>query len=54
MAFSLRNPDIDVTIPASGKPRRIAQWIAAMDTPLTDKDWDEILAAAGGQYPMRF
>ena len=53
LAFSLHNPDIDVTVPASGKPQRIAQWLAALNTPLTDTDWDEILAAAGGQYPMR-
>ncbi len=53
LAFSLRNPDIAVTIPASGMPRHVAQWVAAMETPLTDADWEEILAAAGGQYPLR-
>ncbi|MGC9350169.1 MAG: aldo/keto reductase [Anaerolineae bacterium] len=53
LAFSLRNPDIDVTVPASGKTKRIPQWIAAMNVALTDKDWDEILAAAGGQYELR-
>jgi D-threo-aldose 1-dehydrogenase len=53
LAFSLRNPDIDVTIPASGKTRRIPQWIAALDVALTDEDWSEILAAAGGQYELR-
>ena len=47
LAFSLRNPDIDVTVPASGKPKRIAQWIAAMNAPLTDDDFAEMLAAAG-------
>jgi D-threo-aldose 1-dehydrogenase len=53
LAFSFRHPDIDVTIPASGKTKRIAQWIAAMDVSLTDEDWDEILAAAGGEYELR-
>jgi D-threo-aldose 1-dehydrogenase len=53
LAFSLRNPDVDVTIPASGHPEHVGQWIAAMETPLTDADWDEILAAAGGPYPIR-
>jgi L-fuconolactonase len=52
LAFSLRNPDIDVTIPASGKPKRIQQWIDALSLPLTSEDWEEILAAAGGQHPM--
>jgi D-threo-aldose 1-dehydrogenase len=52
MAFSLRNPDISVTVPASGKPKRVAQWVAALNTPLTDDDWEEILTAAGGEYPM--
>ncbi len=52
LAFSLRNPDIDVTIPASGKPKRIQQWVDALSLSLTDADWDEILAAAGAQYPM--
>jgi len=36
-----------VTVPASGKPKRIAQWIAAMNAPLTDDDFAEMLAAAG-------
>ena len=52
LAFSLRNPDIDVTVPASGKPKRIAQWIAAMNAPLTDDDFAEMLAAAG-QHALR-
>jgi D-threo-aldose 1-dehydrogenase len=54
LAFSLRNPDIDVTIPASGKPKRVQQWINALNLPLTDGEWDEILAAAGGQFPMYY
>jgi D-threo-aldose 1-dehydrogenase len=54
LAFSLRNPDIDVTIPASGKPKRVQQWIDALRLPLTGDDWDEILAAAGGQHPMYY
>ncbi len=52
LAFSLRNPDIDVTVPASGKPKRIAQWIAAINAPLTDDDFAEMLAAAG-QHALR-
>ena len=52
LAFSLRNPDIDVTVPASGKPKRIAQWIAAMNAPLTDDDFAEMHAAAG-HHPLR-
>lgn len=52
-AFSLRSPDIDVTVPASGKPKRVAQWIAAMNAPLTDADFAELLEAAGGQYALR-
>lgn len=53
LAFSLRNPDVDVTIPASGKPKRVGEWVAALDVTLSDEDWGEILAAAGGQYPLR-
>lgn len=54
MAFSFRNDNIDVTIPASGKPIRISQWISAMHTPLSDEDFKEILAAAGGQYALPY
>ena len=50
MVFSYRHTDIDVTVVASGKPHRVAEWINAMTIPLTDEDFDELLTSAGGQY----
>ncbi len=53
MAYSYQNADIDVTVVASGKPHRVAEWVNAMHAPLTDADFDELLAAAGGQFLLR-
>lgn len=53
VAYSLQNPDIDVTVIASGKPHRVQEWIDAFDAPLTTADFDEMIAAAGGSYPVR-
>jgi len=53
LAFSYQAPEIDVTVVASGKPERIAGWVQAFDVPLTAADFDEMLAAAGGPYPVR-
>lgn len=54
MAYSLHNPDIAVTVVASGKPQRVQEWITAFDAPLTAADFDEMVAAAGGPYPVRW
>jgi D-threo-aldose 1-dehydrogenase len=53
LAFSLRNDDIDVTVVASGKPKRVEQWIAALEAPLTDEDFAEMIDAAGGDFSLR-
>ncbi|MDF1513308.1 MAG: aldo/keto reductase [Anaerolineae bacterium] len=52
VAFAARHPAVDVVVIASGKPKRIAQWIDAIHSPLTDTDFDELLRAAGGQYDL--
>ncbi len=52
MAFSYRHADVDVTVVASGKPKRVPEWINAMAAPLTDQDFEELLTAAGGQYSL--
>jgi aryl-alcohol dehydrogenase-like predicted oxidoreductase len=46
-AFSLREPLVDVVVAASGNPEHIATWAAALDAPLSDGDFREILEAAG-------
>jgi D-threo-aldose 1-dehydrogenase len=53
VAYSYQNPDIDVTVIASGKSHRVQEWIDAFDAPLTSADFDEMIAAAGGSYPVR-
>ncbi len=53
LAFSYQAPEVDVTVVASGKPERVAGWVQAFDAPLTAADFDEMLAAAGGSYPVR-
>ncbi len=53
MAFSYQAPEIDVTVVASGKAHRVQEWIQALDVPLSEHDFEEMLAAAGGPYPVR-
>lgn len=53
LAFSYQAPEVDVTVVASGKPARVAGWVQAFDLSLTAADFDEMLAAAGGPYPVR-
>jgi D-threo-aldose 1-dehydrogenase len=52
LAYSYSHCDIDVTVVASGKPQRVTQWVEALNAPLTDEDFDDLLAAAGGQFPL--
>jgi D-threo-aldose 1-dehydrogenase len=53
LAFSYQAPEVDVTVVASGKPERLPGWVRAFDLPLTAADFAEMLAAAGGSYPLR-
>jgi D-threo-aldose 1-dehydrogenase len=52
VAFSLFSPDVDVTVIASGKPQHVLGWVQDLAAPLTRADFDELLQAAGGQYPV--
>lgn len=52
LAFSYQAPEIDVTVVASGKPERVAAWVRAFSAPLTSEDFEELLGAAGGPYPV--
>ena len=52
LAFSLRSPDIAVTVVGSGKPHRVAGWVSELASPLTDADFAELLAAAGDVGPL--
>ena len=52
VAFSASHPAVDVVVIASGKPKRVAQWINATNSPLTDVDFRDLLKAANGQYDL--
>jgi D-threo-aldose 1-dehydrogenase len=52
LAFSLRSPDIAVTVVGSGKPHRVAAWVRELTSPLTDADFADLLAAAGDVGPL--
>ncbi len=47
IAFALRQPLVDVVVVASGSPRHITSWVDALESPLTDQDFRELVHAAG-------
>ncbi len=51
LAFSLRNPDIDVTIVGADSPAQVKENVQALACPLTTEDFEELVAAAGGPFP---
>lgn len=51
LAFSLRNPDIDVTIIGADSPTQVKENVQALACPLTPEDFEELMAAAGGSFP---
>jgi D-threo-aldose 1-dehydrogenase len=52
VAFSASHPVVDVVVIASGKPKRVAQWVTAINLPLTDADYKDLLKAVNGQYEL--
>jgi aryl-alcohol dehydrogenase-like predicted oxidoreductase len=52
LAYSLQCPDIDVTVVAAESPARILECLAAYRTGLAADDFEEMISAAGGPYPV--
>jgi D-threo-aldose 1-dehydrogenase len=52
LAFSLLDPDIDVTVVGASSPEKVRERVRAFDIPLTTTDFDDLLAAAQGQFPI--
>ncbi len=52
LAFSLHNPDIDVTVIGASSPDKLRERAAALNAPLSRADFDEMLMAAGGMAPI--
>lgn len=51
-AFSLQEPLVDVVVAASGNPEHIATWAAALCSPLSNKDFKDMLDAAGSDIDV--
>jgi D-threo-aldose 1-dehydrogenase len=51
LAFSLRNPDIDVTIIGADSPAQVKENVEALTCLLTAEDFEELVAMAGGPFP---
>jgi D-threo-aldose 1-dehydrogenase len=47
VAFSYQEPDVDVTVIASGKPLHVISWVKDLAAPLTRADFDEMIQLAG-------
>lgn len=52
IAFSLRNPSIDVTVVGADTPELVRRCVGACDLPLSTTDYDELVAAAGGPFEI--
>lgn len=52
VAYSLRHPDVSVLTIGSGNPEHIRRWAELIDSPLSDSDFEILLSAAGGQFPL--
>jgi D-threo-aldose 1-dehydrogenase len=52
LAFSLLDPDIDVTIVSASSPERLRDRVKALAAPLTARDFEELLLAAQGPFPI--
>lgn len=53
LAYSLKCREIDVTVVGAESPERIYQCVKAYNSPLTSADFEEMIAAAGGPYPIK-
>jgi D-threo-aldose 1-dehydrogenase len=52
LAFSLLNPQIDVTVIGASSIQRLRQALDVCSSPLTKADFDELLLAVGGEFPL--
>lgn len=51
LAFSVLDPEIDVTVIGASSPERLRERVKALAAPLTNLDFQEMLAAAGESFP---
>jgi len=52
LAFALNHPDVGTISISTSKPERICEWTKALVCPLTGKDFDELVEAAGPSFPL--
>jgi D-threo-aldose 1-dehydrogenase len=52
LAYSLKSNQIDATVIGASSPEKLLERVAVFDAPLTEQDFDEILAAAGTTFPI--
>lgn len=52
LAFPLRHPDVRTLTVSTKRPKRISEWTRALECPLTDADFAEIIEAAGPSVPL--
>lgn len=53
VAFSFKSPLIDVTMIGASTPERVRERVRVFASKLTDADFDDLLAAAGGSFPLQ-
>jgi D-threo-aldose 1-dehydrogenase len=52
LAFSFKSPLVDVTVTGCSTPERVRERVRTFASPLSQQDFDDMLAAAGGPYPI--
>lgn len=52
LAFSLKNPEIDVTVVGASTPEKLRRRVEALQAPLGMDDFVEMILAAGGSFPI--
>lgn len=53
VAFSFKSPLVDVTVIGASTPEKVRERVNVFASKLTDKDFAEMLAAAGASFPTR-
>jgi D-threo-aldose 1-dehydrogenase len=54
LAFSLLDPLVDATVIGASSPEKLLDRVAAFSVPLTQDDFAEMRAAAGGTFPVSY
>lgn len=52
LAFSLLDSQVDATVIGASTPEKLLERVAVFNAPLTRQDLDEMMAAAGGTFPI--